>query len=60
MLIKNFVPAPILEDINISYNVVQFNGSFMHENIYRQDAGPEVDTAWNALGGSCEYQTYFS
>jgi hypothetical protein len=46
--------APMLEDIDISYDVVQFNGTFVHENIYRQDAGPEVDAAWEALGVGCE------
>jgi hypothetical protein len=46
--------APMLEDIDISYDVVQFNGTFVHENIYRQGAGPEVDAAWEALGVGCE------
>jgi hypothetical protein len=48
----------MLEDIDISYDVVQFNGTFVHENIYRQDAGPEVDAAWEALGVGCEWPTF--
>lgn len=47
----------MLEDIDISYDVVQFNGTFVHENIYRQGAGPEVDAAWEALGVGCEWST---
>ncbi|KAJ4289685.1 hypothetical protein N0V90_011014 [Kalmusia sp. IMI 367209] len=27
-----------------------FNGTFLHENIYRQPEGPEVDKAWEGLG----------
>lgn len=48
----------MLEDIDISYDVVQFNGTFIHENIYRQGAGPEVDAAWEALGVGCELSTF--
>ncbi|ETN43878.1 uncharacterized protein HMPREF1541_11009 [Cyphellophora europaea CBS 101466] len=40
----------MLEDLDIEYNTIQFNGSFMAENIYRQAASPEVDAAWEALG----------
>lgn len=45
--------SPLLPDLDISYHVQQFNGSFMQENIYRQDASPEVDAAWEALGINC-------
>jgi Mycotoxin biosynthesis protein UstYa len=48
-------PAPITEDVDISYNRLQFNGSFYKENIYRQEAAPEVDAAWEALGTNCEW-----
>ena len=44
----------MLEDLDIEYNTIQFNGSFMAENIYRQAASPEVDAAWEALGVNCE------
>jgi Mycotoxin biosynthesis protein UstYa len=47
-------PAPITEEVDISYDYVQFNGSFYKENIYRQDASPEVDAAWEALGTNCK------
>jgi hypothetical protein len=33
---------------------MRFNGSFLHENVYRQAAGDEVDAAWAALGVDCE------
>lgn len=39
----------------MNFHKVQFNGSFMHENVYRQGAGPEVDEAWEALGVMCKY-----
>ena len=45
--------APITEDIDITYSMVKFNGSFEKENIYRQDPSPEVDAAWDDLGGKC-------
>jgi hypothetical protein len=47
--------ALILEDVDVSYSTVQFNGSFKKEIIYRQDASPEVDAAWEALGVNCMY-----
>ncbi|WEW58382.1 hypothetical protein PRK78_003850 [Emydomyces testavorans] len=43
----------MLKDISVSYDTVQFNGSFSHESIYRQVASPEVDEAWLALGAEC-------
>ncbi|KKY27546.1 putative tat pathway signal sequence [Phaeomoniella chlamydospora] len=42
--------SPITEDVSIKFDFIRFNGTFMDENIYRQDAGPEVDAAWEALG----------
>lgn len=47
--------APVVNEVKPSWHTVQFNGSFLHENIYRQSAGPEVDAAWEALGTDCEY-----
>ncbi len=44
-----------MDDVNIDFRTVQFNGTFTHENIYRQDASPEVDAAWQALGVECKY-----
>ncbi|TKA80296.1 hypothetical protein B0A49_01587 [Cryomyces minteri] len=42
--------SPGLKDVNISYETVTFNGSLLKENVFRQDAGPEVDAAWTSLG----------
>ncbi|KAH8674186.1 tat pathway signal sequence [Xylariales sp. PMI_506] len=44
--------SPVLNDVDVKYSRVDFNGSFFHENIYRQPASPEVDAAWNALGAN--------
>ncbi|ETN46997.1 uncharacterized protein HMPREF1541_01187 [Cyphellophora europaea CBS 101466] len=41
---------PILSDVSIEYSSVDYNGSFLQENIYRRPASPEVDAAWEALG----------
>uniref|UniRef100_A0A0B7JPQ2 Tat pathway signal sequence n=1 Tax=Bionectria ochroleuca TaxID=29856 RepID=A0A0B7JPQ2_BIOOC len=45
--------TPVLRDIQMRYAPVDFNGSFMNENIYRQVGSPEVDAAWEALGVDC-------
>ncbi|CZR55823.1 uncharacterized protein PAC_05711 [Phialocephala subalpina] len=42
--------SPLLEDIDITYSTVHFNGTLLHENMYRQSASPAVDEAWQALG----------
>ncbi|KAF2772217.1 hypothetical protein EJ03DRAFT_267267, partial [Teratosphaeria nubilosa] len=42
--------SPLLEEVDIRYNAVDFNGSFFEETIYRQRPSPEVDAAWDALG----------
>ncbi|TVY34181.1 Oxidase [Lachnellula subtilissima] len=42
--------SPILKDVDTSMRYVTFNGSFMKENVFRQDAGPEVDSAWESIG----------
>ncbi|KAJ4320883.1 hypothetical protein N0V94_003182 [Neodidymelliopsis sp. IMI 364377] len=44
--------APVVRDVVPGWHTQQFNGSFLHENVYRQAAGPEVDAAWKALGVS--------
>lgn len=46
--------APVVKDVKANWHTQQFNGSFLHQNVYRQPAGPEVDAAWNALGVNCE------
>ncbi|KAA8642453.1 hypothetical protein EYZ11_007215 [Aspergillus tanneri] len=44
--------SPVISNVGIAYHQVQFNGSFLNENVYRKDAGPEVDAAWEALGAN--------
>jgi hypothetical protein len=34
----------------MTYSTKLFNGSLMHENIFRQVGSPEVDAAWQSLG----------
>jgi hypothetical protein len=34
----------------ITYSTVSYNGSFLQPDIFRQDASPKVDAAWEALG----------
>jgi hypothetical protein len=48
------LPAPVMKDVDMSYKLVRFNGSLLKENVFRQDAGPEVDAAWLSLGVDCE------
>ncbi|KAF2104698.1 hypothetical protein NA57DRAFT_70906 [Rhizodiscina lignyota] len=43
-------PSPLTKDVSISYAPVDFNGTFMHENVFRRSASPEVDEAWKSLG----------
>ncbi|TQB68536.1 hypothetical protein MPDQ_003259 [Monascus purpureus] len=42
--------SPVLKSVAITYDVQRFNGTFLKENIFRQDASPEVDAAWESLG----------
>ncbi|EAW08969.1 oxidase ustYa family protein [Aspergillus clavatus NRRL 1] len=42
--------SPVVSNVDITYQPERFNGSLLKENIYRQDASPEVDAAWEALG----------
>ncbi|KPI35209.1 uncharacterized protein AB675_10170 [Cyphellophora attinorum] len=42
--------SPVVDGVPMSFHIEQFNGTFVHENIYRQDASPEVDAAWDGLG----------
>lgn len=48
----------MVADVRPNWHTQQFNGSFLHENVYRQPAGPEVDAAWAALGVNCK--SFFS
>jgi hypothetical protein len=42
--------SPILNEIDVSYKSISYNGSFFHKTVYREEASPEVDAAWEALG----------
>jgi hypothetical protein len=50
----HFLIAPILKEVDNSYHTVRFNGSLLKENVFRQEAGPEVDAAWASIGVHCE------
>jgi hypothetical protein len=52
----NISASPVLDALDITYDTVQFNGSFSKETIYRKLAGTgyEVDQAWIALGVDCK------
>lgn len=43
-----------MDDIEIRYESVRFDGSFIKKSIYQQSAGPEVDEAWSGLGIDCK------
>jgi hypothetical protein len=57
---SNITPAPILQEVDNSLHIVRFNGSFLKENVFRGEAGPEVDTAWESLGVNCRLFTALS
>ncbi|KAJ4173046.1 hypothetical protein NW754_012051 [Fusarium falciforme] len=42
--------SPLLDDVAITYKTVEFDGKFMNENVFRRNASPEVDAAWESLG----------
>lgn len=48
-------PAPLLEDIDITFEDVNFNGSFFKDTKFQLAAGPEVDAAWQSLGVDCKH-----
>lgn len=45
--------ATVMKEVGIQYSLLEFNGSLLKENIFRQDAGPDVDAAWESLGVNC-------
>lgn len=45
--------APIVNDLDVKYNLESFHGSLLKESIFRQDASLEVDAAWESLGVNC-------
>lgn len=46
--------SPVMQDVQIQYHPVRFNGSFIEKPIYFQDPSPEVDEAWSGLGIDCK------
>jgi hypothetical protein len=42
-----------MDDIDIRFTKVRFNGSLLKPNVFREDAGPQVDVAWKSLGADC-------
>ncbi|KAJ6091962.1 hypothetical protein N7467_003931 [Penicillium canescens] len=42
--------STVMREVGIEYSLQEFNGSLLKENVFRQDAGPEVDAAWESLG----------
>jgi hypothetical protein len=52
--VADIIPAPVVNEVKPNWHTIRYNGTFFHENIYRQAASPEVDAAWEALGVDCE------
>ena len=52
--------APVIQEVDIEFDVVHFNGSLFKRNLFRQDAGSEVDEAWESLGVDCEFIYHIS
>lgn len=50
LILSNIDAAPLLDDVAITYKTVEFDGKFMNENVFRRNASPEVDAAWESLG----------
>lgn len=46
--------APIVESGTIGLATARFNGSFLGESIFRLEASPQVDAAWESLGVDCQ------
>jgi len=40
----------ITPDVRVEWQTISFNGSLLKETVFRHDAGPEVDAAWESLG----------
>ena len=50
----------MLNEVDTSMRTVRFNGSFKKENVFRLEAGPEVDAAWKAIGSDCKFFIFIS
>ncbi|PYI08296.1 hypothetical protein BO78DRAFT_405789 [Aspergillus sclerotiicarbonarius CBS 121057] len=44
--------SPVISGVGLNYHSERFNGSLLKENIFRQDASPEVDAAWASIGAN--------
>ncbi|TQN65623.1 Oxidase ustYa, partial [Colletotrichum shisoi] len=42
--------SPVLQNVDVKYDWKHFNGSFMQEDVFRKEASPEVDAAWESMG----------
>ncbi len=56
--VTDLVIAPLLDEVDSSFHSIVYNGSFMNANIFRQDAGPNVDAAWQSLGVDCRFSPF--
>lgn len=48
-----------MDDLDINFSTVEFDGRFINENVYRLGAGPEADAAWEELGVGCKFSLQF-
>lgn len=55
-LTKRTPDSPLLQELDIKFHTVSYNGSFMKETVYRGKPSPEVDAAWSALGADCKFR----
>lgn len=51
--------GPVMNDLDIKYTTIRFNGTFFKNTIYRQAPSPEVDQAWRDLGIECRFVLTF-
>ncbi|KAJ5137880.1 hypothetical protein N7526_004113 [Penicillium atrosanguineum] len=42
--------SPVMSEVGITYHLQKSNNPLLRETVYRQEASPEVDSAWDALG----------
>lgn len=50
-----------MSGVGVTYHLQKFNNPLLKETVYRQEASPEVDAAWELLGVNCmlpPYQSY--
>lgn len=45
--------ATVMSEVGVTYHLQKFNNPLLKETVYRQEASPEVDAAWDALGINC-------